>query len=286
MRTMSLIFSSAACLGVAMALSSADAFAQERASAPMNSLTAPGAVSSVVEGGGNYAEDFETFTVGPLVPQGGWTSEFAGNATVVDPGLAGSTRAAQHSADGSAVAGFEMQSPDFAPLRGYIEVTQVIEGNGTLYQMVPLDTGTGIFITRLNFETDGSMTAGVLNMAGDALDFVPTTGSWTPGVETTIGVQVTDAGELFVFQDGTQIFAGTEVNFDLSGTPGEIGGLWSWADNFGSTETQTWDDIQLLADAPAGLPETLPVPVNSPWALGLLMLVLVGFGVVAVRRFA
>lgn len=35
-----------------------------------------------------------------------------------------------------------------------------------------------------------------------------------------------------------------------------------------------------------GLPETQPVPVNSPWALVLLMLVLAGVGIVAVRRFA
>ncbi|GEM_PF-3349709 len=275
----------AASIGIVAVLAAAPAVAQERVSYPADSLASPFGTSSV-EGGGFYAEDFETFTVGALVPQGGWDSAFAPNAIVVDPGLAGSTRAAQHTADGSAFGGFEMQSPDFAPLRGYIEVTQVIDGNGSLYQIVPIDTGTGVFITRLNFETDGSITAGVLNMAGDALVFEPTTGSWTSGVETTIGVQVTDDGELFVFQDGSQIFAGTEVNFDLSGTPGEIGGLWSFADNTGSTDTQTWDNIRLLADAPTGLPETQPVPVNSPWALALLILVLAGLGVVAVRRFA
>lgn len=275
----------AASIGIAAVLAAATAVAQERVSYPANSLASPFDTSSV-EGGGFYAEDFETFTVGALVPQGGWASDFAPNAAVVDPGLAGSTRAAQHTSDGTGISGFEMQSPDFAPLRGYIEVTQVIDGSGSLYQIVPIDTGTGTFITRLNFETDGSITAGVLNMAGDALVFEPTTGSWTSGTETTIGVQVTDAGELFVFQDGSQIFAGTEVNFDLSGTPGEIGGLWSWSDNAGSTETQTWDNIQLLADAPAGLPETQPVPVDSPWALALLVLVLAGLGIVAVRRFA
>lgn len=285
MRKQTLIAATAAVFGAAFACSTA-AMAQERVAVPMDSLESPFGPQAIVEGGGNYAEDFETFTVGPLVPQGGWSSDFDPNASVVDPGLAGSTRAALHSSDGSAFAGFEMRSPDFTPLRGYIEVTQVIEGTGSLYQMVPVDTVTGFFNTRINFETDGSITAGVVDMTGMALEFLPTTGSWTPGVETTIGVQVTDAGELLVFQDGTQIFAGTEVNFDLSGTAGEISALFSWSDNFGSTDTQTWDNIQLLAEPPAGLPESVPVPTNSPWALVLMMLALAGVGIVAVRRFA
>jgi hypothetical protein len=36
----------------------------------------------------------------------------------------------------------------------------------------------------------------------------------------------------------------------------------------------------------SALPESLPVPTNAPWALALLMMVLAGFGIVAVRRFA
>ncbi len=38
--------------------------------------------------------------------------------------------------------------------------------------------------------------------------------------------------------------------------------------------------------AALGLPQSQPVPVNNPWALGLLVLVLAGLGFVAVRRFA
>ncbi len=34
------------------------------------------------------------------------------------------------------------------------------------------------------------------------------------------------------------------------------------------------------------LPVSQPVPVNSPWALTLLVLVLAGLGLVALRRFA
>ncbi len=252
----------------------------------MDSIQSP-LPASVVEGGGFYSEDFETFSVGPLVPQGGWASQFAANATVVDPGLSGSTRAALHTSDGSAFAGFEMQSPSFGPEFGYIEMNQVLSGTTSLYQMVPLDENTGVFNTRINFEVDGSITVGQLDMSGSSLIFEPSTGSWTPGTESTFGVEVTDAGELFVYQDGTEIFAGTEVNFALSGTPSPITALWSWSDNAGgATDTQTWDDIDFSADAPLGLPESQPVPVNNPWALGLLVLVLAGLGFVAVRRFA
>ena len=38
--------------------------------------------------------------------------------------------------------------------------------------------------------------------------------------------------------------------------------------------------------AVSGLPSSQPVPVDSPWALAMLILVLAGLGVVAVRRFA
>jgi hypothetical protein len=284
MRTTVLIAASAVAFATAFAFAPS-ASAQQRAAAPIDSISAPLA-GSAPEGGGNYAEDFESFTVGPLAPQDGWTSDWEPNANVVDPGLAGSSRAAFHTMDGSNISGFEMISPVFPATFGYIEVTQVLEGSTSLYQIITQDPTTEIFNTRINFETDGSINAGVLNMTGDGLDFLPTTGSWTPGEETRIGIQVTDAGELFVFQDGEQIFAGTEVNFALSGTPGEIGAIRNWAENFSSIDTQTWDNIRVLDEPPRVLPEAQAVPVNASWTLALLILCFAVVGIGTLRRFA
>jgi hypothetical protein len=279
----------ASVFGIALAILATPSVAQNRVAATANSLKPPSMSTSVTtsesKGGGNYSEDFETFTVGPLVPQGGWTSDFEQNANVISPGLDGSTRAAQHTTDGTGIFGLELISPEFTSMFGYLELTQVIEGNGSRYQFNTLDTNTGNFNTRVNFETDGSITAGQLNMAGDAIEPIPTSGSWTSGVPTRIGIEVTESGELFVYQDGTQIFAGTEVNFDFLGTPGQIGQVLNGVDNIGSTDSQTWDDINLFDEPPRALPESLPVPIDSTWTLILMMLVLSAVGAIAVRRF-
>ena len=267
-------------LGVLLLTLAVSAWGQDRVARSVDSLHSPFEPAQVL-GGSFYEENFETFTVGPLVPQGGWSSDFEANATVVDPGLNGSTRAALHTSDGSSFAGFEMRSPVFGPEFGYIEVRQSLSGTTSLYQIVTVDPNTMTFNTRINFETDGTITVGQLNDAGDALEFLPSSGSWSVDTETVIGIQVTDAGELFVYQDGTEIFAGTEVNFDISGTPGQIGELYSFSDNVGGdTDTQTWDDILFQAEPTGGPGEFTSVPTLGTWgliALGLTMMLIAGF---------
>lgn len=274
-------------LGALSLLLATAAWGQERVERAVDSLHSPFEVSSSL-GGGFYSEDFESFDVGDLVGQGGWDSDWAPNASVVDPGLDGSTRAAMHTSDGSTVSGFEMRSPAFGPEYGYIEVRQSISGTDSLYQIVTVDPDTGTFNTRVNFETDGSITVGQLNDAGDGLDFEPTSGSWSVDTETVIGIEVNDAGELFVYQDGEEIFAGTEVGFDIDGTAGQIGEIYSWVDNAGDdTNTQTWDDILFQDEPPAGGgpdPEDfVSVPTMSSWGLILLGLMVVLIGGIATR---
>ena len=46
------------------------------------------------------------------------------------------------------------------------------------------------------------------------------------------------------------------------------------------------EDTAACVTTGQGLPETQPVPANSPWALALLLVALAGFGLIAVRRFA
>jgi hypothetical protein len=46
------------------------------------------------------------------------------------------------------------------------------------------------------------------------------------------------------------------------------------------------EDTSACVTTGQGLPETQPVPTNSPWALALLLVALAGFGLIAVRRFA
>ncbi|NKI34199.1 IPTL-CTERM sorting domain-containing protein [Wenzhouxiangella sp. XN79A] len=170
--------------------------------------------------------------------------------------------------------------------------------------VVDLDIGAGNALTGVGWDI-GIATVGASWLSEATIQHSDSTGSSDPNaINLRVGVgsdapgdqDFTSAGAIVVFADNAlpdivagpdgilrlQIFEGFDDNPDAvdanmrnAAMPALCPGL----------ALQCSDQAACNA-AVGGLPESQPVPVNSPWALALMMLVLAGLGIVAVRRFA
>lgn len=275
----------------ALLLPVAAVWAQERVPAPVNSLGlgTPSAPSGQLPGaeGPGYEEDFETFIVGQQVAgQNGWRSDFGLNTQVVQPGIVNIS--ARHAMDGTFITGFEMNSASFPPQMA-LATDVLLTGTTGLYQLIP-DSPSGFFITRLNFETDGSITVGQGDPACTMFVFEPSLGFWSPGFVTRIGFEVPGDGSLTVYQDGFPIFTGQDLNDQCFAGPEGINELLTFADNVGTGsfdgagDTLTLDNISSLIDiAVPGVPAA-DIPVLDWRGLAVLMMVLAALAVWMIRR--
>jgi len=225
--------------------------ADTRQSAPIDSVKAPGAIlGSGGIAGVSYQEDFESgYVLGPGCDQNGWTGycgpEPDGFYIVNDSDPAFGNFSARHSMDGSTITGYEVVSPTFTLETGLIEADIRIADTTGLYQFITMNSSTNFFNTRINFESNGTITA---LQAADCVTgtFAATTGTWTPGVRTRIGVEVTPAGVLHIYQDGALIFTGHDISAHCSpGQPVGIGQVRIWADNASATNSLTLDNINV-----------------------------------------
>ncbi len=200
-------------------------------------------------GRGVFAENFEAESVqSPFTPSvSGWSSAWDGNTAIVSPGLGGSSLAAQHAADGSDYPGMEFNSPVFAETFGILSARVQIDTTDSLYQFV--SGGVEYYNTRVNFELDGSITVAQVNAAQDAFEFLPSTGSWTPGVEFEFAIQVDPNGALTVYQDGAPIFVGEDTSFALGlGVEGITQYLTFAGNTDGGSGTYTFDDVAMTPE--------------------------------------
>lgn len=187
--------------------------------------------------GGGFAQDFESFSVGPLVPQGGWQSQFPNNASITEINPISGARSARHASDGTGVPGFELNSPEFGNSHNPVSATVNISGTGSTYQLVTRDLTFGTFNTRVSFDTDGRIRVGQYStdpFEGDMFEFIDTGVDWAINTDYTVTIDTDEMGNLFVSLDGSQIFAGIEGTFGLFQFPGMSGQLFVFAGNEGS----------------------------------------------------
>lgn len=216
--------------------------------------------------------DFEAETVGtPFTPSlSGWTSDWDPNTEIIGVGAISGSQSARHNSDGSAVAGNELNSPLFTATPDfYSDIRRDgAEGTGTtgsLYHWIP-NNSAGYFNTRVQLNADGSIDAAQVNTAMTAFVFVPTTGSWTPGIATQIGISIDlGTGALDVLQDGGVIFSGVETNWLFTGTAAGADTYFTFSDNA---------DVDYLV-----LDDFTDIAVPEPTTLALL-----GLGALALIR--
>jgi len=236
--------------------------------------------NGIARGGGFYMEDFESFSVGPLVPQGGWDSEWANNVEVVSGGINGS-QSARHASDGTAFSGFEIISPVFD--RDFHTFAQdvVITGGSSTYQVCPADFAQGSLVTRITFEPSGDITVGQFNVGTDLFDFIDSGVNWSPGVSVSVQVNTYPDGTFEVFLDGSSVHTGDETNFLVNGTPGQIDSIFYWAGNEGTGDFDGTGDTMTVDNLTTN---PVTIPTLGEWGMIAFVLVLMASGVFFLRR--
>lgn len=217
--------------------------------------------------GALFSEDFESFSLGGLVGQGGWTTNVG---QVVDSGLPGfGSRSVSIGGSVDTNAGF-ITSPIFADqtfgtLGADINIAVNDGVSVWTYSTFDVDAGAVGFInTRVLLNPDGTIDAVQTDDMGNGV-IVGTTGAWSAGQTTRIAIQVLEGGVLNIFQDGSLIFIGTDITFDL----GFEGG-------FDAMQAATFGDFNASPMLIDNINSTIP----SPGALALFGLA----GLAAGRR--
>lgn len=255
------------------------AFAQkerERTNSPYDAIRAEGNAGVGTDTRQAYSEDFESFTVGALVPQGGWGSDYSANASVTASGIDG--QSARHTSDGSAFSGFEIRSPVFT--RDYYAFSQDVRvtASGTTYHVIPADDVNGYFITRVSFDPDGNIYVAEINAGLTGFDFHDTGVDWTDGQVFEVTVETRNDGTFSLYLDGAEVHSGIETNYALTGSPGQIDNCLYWSDNVSSDDTM---DIDNLVTNPAGMAS---IPTLGQWGLGTLVLLLMSSALFIIRK--
>lgn len=168
-------------------------------------------VGQITTEGIGFFEDFEGFALGSAT-QLGWGTN---TGTIIDSGIAGfGSRTASVNFD-PAGAGFVV-SPDFgAPTFGLIAADVVATADdGSTYAFETDHVDSGTINTRVLFNPGGSID--VVQVSGGAGVIVATTGSWSAGVATQIGIEVLAGNMLNVYQDGALIFSGHDIVQELA----------------------------------------------------------------------
>lgn len=222
-----------------------------------------------------FAEGFETFDTGPLVPQDGWDSQFPLNAEVTEVNPISGARSVRHASDGTSIPGFEVRSPEFDGGFNIVSSTIRLSGTGSTYQLVPRDTVFGLFNTRVSFDPDGNVRVSqpVVDGSGDIFfDFIDTGFDWLLDTNYRVSVQTFMDGSLSVGINGSEIFSGLDGVFVTLGIPGEIGQFNVWAGNEGTGAFDGTGDTLTLDNLVVGIP--------SPGAFGVVAM----GGLLATRR--
>ncbi len=211
------------------------------------------------------------------------------------------------SADGS----IAVSEPTFSP-RGAASIScQSFDGidswdglDDTDNIVIDLNIGAGNTLTGVGWDI-GIATVGGSWLSEATIQHSDSNGSADPNaINLNVGVGDDTSGD----QDYTS--GGTIVDFSDNGLPDIVAGadgilrlqiFESFDDNADAIDANMRNaampalcaglalvctDQAACNGAVTGLPQSQPVPVNNPWALGLLVLVLAGLGFVAVRRFA
>ncbi len=212
------------------------------------------AAGAVLAGEPPFEDFFEEYdTTGGaqlLTPQSDYTSDAPQVVHVIslDP-IEG--QSARHVGDSSGLQEFDLFSPTFLPTYGKIQCLLRVNGNAR-YQIATFDTHSGYLNTRVEL-SGGAVTVHHGEKPSLALTSTTTGGDIMPGIEYLICIEVTNAGELFVYLDDELIFEGLENNFAQFGVPGRIGqwGIWATSDlnGFvdGTGDTLTIDEVEMHA---------------------------------------
>jgi len=159
----------------------------------------------------SLSEDFETFELGELSGQMGWSSDNQNSVIASSGNPDFGARSIRHTLTLDDVF-FDLRSPEFATPYGeglFMDIT--IVGEDPL-RIIPWDLGGGIQNTILSLNTDGSMSVSQLSTTGTFLSVTAeSTGQWSDGVTTRIGFVVGDSRELTIYQDGEVIFEGIDM---------------------------------------------------------------------------
>jgi hypothetical protein len=181
-----------------------------------------------------------------------WTSEWADNTSIVSPGLSGSSRAAEHASDGSAISGFELNSPQFGDnvLDMAFTATVKITGMGTRYDFITTDTESQLYNTRVMFQPDGAIWGTRVNSSLTAFETFDTGATWTSGQEMEISVETTSGGNVIVRKDGVELYTEVETSYAVGGgfLVGGIGQYLTYATNANDSSTFDIDNIRFVPE--------------------------------------
>ncbi len=209
-----------------------------------------------------FSETFESFDLGLLPPQGGWTSQFDLNANITDINPISGARSVRHTSDGTSIPGFEIVSPAFAQTFDPVTSTIRLSGTGSTYQLVPQDTTFGQFNARVSFDTDGAVRVSQITVddfGTPSIDFIDTGFDWLIETDYQVSIQSFMDGSLTVGINGSNVFTGEDANFSIFGITAGISQFRVFAGNEGSGavdgsgDTLTFDDFFVGVPAPGSI---------------------------------
>ncbi len=203
--------------------------------------------------GVDMTQDFESgFSYVAACSQNGWTCGGApGVFSIVNSGIAGfGTHSIRDAATEIFPALQQIQSPLLpAAQTGVVAADIVISDTSSLWQFTTVNTlaGSGFFNTRINFELNGAITALQVTNSPPCVSgiFLPTNGTWAPGVKMRIGIEIQPGNVLRVYKDGVLIFTGEDIAQHCAPGDPDIGAtqIRDFNSNVGNSSTLTIDNI-------------------------------------------
>lgn len=233
-------------------------------------LGAPGALET----------SFESFTIGDINMQNGWAGQFANWQIAASNPNTGAQHVESVSDGFGSTAMF---SPDVGIGSSPVNATQAslrLTGTGVTWDLVPQSPTATFVNTIVRINPDDTVSVLDSDGMGGSV-FVPTGFTMPQGAYVDFGIEVDRTTFAFeVVADGTTIYAGTGFAGDIEqlvvGSSMEVVG-----------STLDVDDAAIIdGPLPAGLPESVPVPVDHPIALAVLLGLIAMLGLVVVRRFS
>ncbi|HEY3403795.1 MAG TPA: S8 family serine peptidase [Ohtaekwangia sp.] len=187
---------------------------------------------------GLYTTDFENLSLGDIDGQEGWYAEW-GNWTV---STENPYDGAQHFSGLSDGFGFSLSLSPSATIgsepKSTVTMKVNLQSTDVSWQIAPQSPSAGFVVTRIGFETDGSMTALVSDGAGGG--FFETIAPSVPSGYFDLTIEADRATAMFdVYINETKIFTGLGFTGDI-----EQVAILSWMEEAGST--LDIDDFQII----------------------------------------
>jgi hypothetical protein len=171
---------------------------------------------------GQYSENFESFSLGPLGSQSGWSTNSA-QTQIVDTGIPGfGSRSIVHDESNQPFY-LDLRSPDLnIPYGVGLFWDLTITANPIeSFKIKPWDLAAGIQNTILRFNGNGTIDAFQLDTApaGGIGYYEPTSAAWTVGKKMRLGVVVSElrsggpfsVPSLKFFVDGVEVYRGVDM---------------------------------------------------------------------------